>query len=92
MFQPPTAVRAAWEKPPDPRCGTRAELFDALRALEREKHVTPRVLLVADVDGFRGSLDGDFGSHSLPAYDARWYRSARRRRLGRIETHGGKHG
>jgi diguanylate cyclase (GGDEF)-like protein len=53
MFQPPTAVRAAWEKPPDPRCGTRAELFDALRTLEREKHVTPRVLLVADVDGFR---------------------------------------
>ena len=53
MFQPPTAVRAAWEKPPDPRCGTRAELFDALRSLEREKHAPVRVLLVADVDGFR---------------------------------------
>lgn len=53
MFQPPTAVRAAWEKPPDPRYGTRAELFDALRALEREDTVAARVLLVADVDGFR---------------------------------------
>src|SRR4029079_9069304 len=53
MFQPPTAVRAAWEKPPDPRCGTRDELFDALRSLEREKHAPVRVLLVADVDGFR---------------------------------------
>src|SRR4029078_10595190 len=53
MFQPPTAVRAAWEKPPDPRCGTRAELFDALRSLAREKHAPVRVLLVADVDGFR---------------------------------------
>ncbi len=53
MFQPPAAVRAAWEKPPDPRCGTRAELFDALRSLEREERVRARVLLVADVDGFR---------------------------------------
>ena len=53
MFQPPTAVRAAWEKPPDPRCGTRAELFDALHSLEREEHAAARVLLVADVDGFR---------------------------------------
>src|SRR4029079_12811085 len=53
MFQPPTAVRAAWEKPPDPRCGTRDELFDALRSLEREQHAPVRVLLVADVDGFR---------------------------------------
>ena len=53
MFQPPTAVRAAWEKPPDSRCGTRAELFDALRSLERQEHADARVLLVADVDGFR---------------------------------------
>jgi diguanylate cyclase (GGDEF)-like protein len=53
MFQPPTAVRAAWEKPPDSRCGTRAELFDALRSLERHAHADARVLLVADVDGFR---------------------------------------
>src|SRR4029077_9821593 len=53
MFQPPTAVRAAWEQPPDPRCGTRAELFDVLHSLEREEHATARVLLVADVDGFR---------------------------------------
>jgi diguanylate cyclase (GGDEF)-like protein len=53
MFQPPTAVRAAWEKPPDPRCGTRADLFDTLRSLEREEHAPARVLLVADVDGFR---------------------------------------
>jgi len=53
MFQPPTAVRAAWEKPPDPRCGTRADLFAVLRALERDANAAPRVLLVADVDGFR---------------------------------------
>ncbi len=53
MFQPPTAVRAAWEKPLDSRCGTRAELFDALRSLEQHGHAEPRVLLVADVDGFR---------------------------------------
>jgi diguanylate cyclase (GGDEF)-like protein len=53
MFQPPTAVRAAWEKPPDPRCGTRAELFDVLASLEREGRPGTRLLLVADVHGFR---------------------------------------
>jgi diguanylate cyclase (GGDEF)-like protein len=53
MFQPPTAVRAAWQKPPDPRCGTRGQLFDALRRLERQADTSARVLLVADVDAFR---------------------------------------
>ena len=53
MFQPPTAVRAAWEKPADPRCGTRAELFDALHSLGQEEPSAARVLLVADIDGFR---------------------------------------
>jgi diguanylate cyclase (GGDEF)-like protein len=53
MFQPPTAVRAAWEKPPGPPCGTRADLFAALRTLEREPDAAASMLLVADVDGFR---------------------------------------
>ena len=71
MFQPPTAVRAAWEKPPDPRCGTRADLFDALQALAQDENAAPRVLLVADVDGFRafnarhGYEAGDVALRSL---------------------------
>lgn len=35
------------------RCGTRAEFFAALEGIEQEPGGAPRLLLVADVDGFR---------------------------------------
>jgi diguanylate cyclase (GGDEF)-like protein len=52
MFQPPSAVRAAWDRPLDPACRSRAELFDVLSSSEQEP-AAARLLLVADVDGFR---------------------------------------
>lgn len=53
MWQAPAAVRAAWTRPADSRSGTRADLFDELVAIERDRPADPRLLLVADVDGFR---------------------------------------
>ncbi|MGE5274912.1 MAG: diguanylate cyclase domain-containing protein [Verrucomicrobiota bacterium] len=50
MWQTPTAVRAAF---PGPRAGTRAELYDELAAIEQGRPQVPRLLLAADVDGFR---------------------------------------
>jgi diguanylate cyclase (GGDEF)-like protein len=53
MLQAPAAVRAAWTRPPDRRSGTRADLFDELAAIDRRRPADSRLLLVADVDGFR---------------------------------------
>jgi diguanylate cyclase (GGDEF)-like protein len=52
MFQPPSAVRAAWDRPLDPTCRSRAELFDVLGSADQDPTAS-RLLLVADVDGFR---------------------------------------
>jgi len=49
MWDVPTVVRAVWSRPPDTRSGTRAELLEELGAATKD----PRLLLVADVDGFR---------------------------------------
>jgi diguanylate cyclase (GGDEF)-like protein len=49
MWEAPTAVRAAWSSPAASRSGTRAELLDELGKAAKES----RLLLVADVDGFR---------------------------------------
>jgi diguanylate cyclase (GGDEF)-like protein len=53
MWQAPTAVRAAWNRPPDSRSGTRADLFAELDSIEQDRRADRRLLLVADVDGFR---------------------------------------
>jgi len=53
MWHTATAVRAAWNRPPDARAGSRADLYDELAAIAREHWPQPRLLLVADVDDFR---------------------------------------
>jgi diguanylate cyclase (GGDEF)-like protein len=60
MWQPPTAIRAAWTRPLEPPAGTRAALYEELAAIEQERSPVPRLLLVADIDGFRAynSLHG----------------------------------
>jgi diguanylate cyclase (GGDEF)-like protein len=65
MWQAPAAVRAAWTRPPDSWSGTRDDLLGQLVTIERDRPADPRLLLVADVDGFRaynarhGYDDGD---------------------------------
>jgi diguanylate cyclase (GGDEF)-like protein len=49
MWDAPAAVRASWSRPAESRSGTRAELLAELEERTRD----PRLLLVADVDGFR---------------------------------------
>ena len=53
MWQAATAVRAAWNRPPDPRAAHRSELYDELDLIARDRSPQPRLLLVADVDDFR---------------------------------------
>jgi diguanylate cyclase (GGDEF)-like protein len=53
MWQAATAVRAAWSRPPGSLAGNRAELYDELAAVARDRSQQPRLLLVADVDNFR---------------------------------------
>jgi diguanylate cyclase (GGDEF)-like protein len=71
MWQAPAAVRAAWTRPLDQGSGTRANLFEELAAVERDRPAEPRLLLVADVDGFRaynaqhGFDDGDAALDAL---------------------------
>ncbi len=49
MWDAPTVVRAAWSRPAELRSGTRAELLGELDARAHDS----RLLLVADIDGFR---------------------------------------
>jgi diguanylate cyclase (GGDEF)-like protein len=53
MWQAPTAVRAARNQPPGSRCGTRADLFAELASIQQDQRADQRLLLVADLDGFR---------------------------------------
>ena len=85
MWQAPAAVRAAWTRPLDRRSGTRADLFDELAAVERDRPAETRLLLVADVDGFRAynALHGfDDGDAALDALERRAAGVSRPFRLG----------
>src|SRR5262249_16852773 len=81
MWEAPAAVRAAWSRPAESQSGTRAELLAELGATTD----APRLLLVADIDGFRAynARHGyDAGNSILDAFELRASGISRPFRLG----------